>query len=75
MGCVARRVFTCKRSWGWGVLVRGVTAFSRFKRKRGKSTLIEWKKCSRLNQKSKCDDNGNLAYTVLVNCEILELIL
>lgn len=55
--------------------VTGSSAFSRFKRKRGKSTLIEWKKCPRLNQKSKCDDNGNLAYTVLVNCEILELIL
>lgn len=46
--------------------VRGSSAFSRFKRKRGKSDLIEGKKCSRLNQKSKCDNNGNLAYTVLV---------
>lgn len=44
--------------------VTGSSAFSRFKRKRGKSDLR--KKCSRLSQKSKCDNNENLAYTIHV---------
>lgn len=69
MECVAR-VCLYTKEVGAGealcVVLKDPSAFSRGKRRRGKSDLIEYKKCSRLNQKSRSDNNGNLAYTILV---------
>ena len=68
-GVCDQSVFIYKRSRGWGGLVSGVTGssvFSRGRKRRGKPDLLEYKKCSRLNQKSGSDNNGDLACAVFV---------